>query len=58
MSPEDLFFQELQKIFVIVIKNTEAYVFSKKFIELFDTVMEAAKLNAAYTCTECLFEID
>ena len=58
MSPEDLFFQDLQKIFDIGIKNTETYVFSKKFIEFFDTVMEDAKLNASYTCTECLIEID
>ena len=58
MSAEDLFFQELQKIFDIGIRNTEAYVFSKKFIEFFDAVMEDANLNASYTCTECLIEID
>jgi protease-4 len=58
MSPEDLFFKELQKKFGIGIKNTKAYVFSKKFMEFFAEVMEGTNLNASYTCTECLIEID
>tara|TARA_B110000196_G_scaffold291665_1_gene278741 strand:- start:1451 stop:3268 length:1818 start_codon:yes stop_codon:yes gene_type:complete len=58
MSPEDLLFKELQKTFDIGIKNTRAYVFSKKFMEFFAEVMEGTNLNASYTCTECLIEID
>lgn len=58
LSPEALLIREIQKQFDIKISNTKTYVYSTKFLEFFNDVLDKLTPSASYTCSNCLVEIN